>query len=54
MDNNVNKATFSLLAMASLIIAAIAAKIHAVINAQAPMGYEDDNGFHFSNTRLGE
>jgi hypothetical protein len=47
MDNNVNKATVSLLAMASLVIAAIAAKIHATINAQAPVGYEDENGFHF-------
>jgi hypothetical protein len=47
MDNNLNKATFPLLALMSVVIAAIAAKIHATVNAQAPVGYEDENGFHF-------
>jgi hypothetical protein len=49
MDNNVNKATVSLLAMATLIIAAVAAKIRATVSAQAPEGYEDETGFHFGS-----
>jgi hypothetical protein len=47
MDNSVNKASVSLLAMTTLIIAAIAAKIRASAEAQAPEGYEDATGFHF-------
>jgi hypothetical protein len=47
MDNSVNKASISLLAMATLVIAAVAAKIRATAAAQAPEGYEDANGFHF-------
>ena len=49
MDNNINKASVSLLAMAMLVIAAIAAKIRATAEAQAPEGYEDANGFHFGH-----
>jgi hypothetical protein len=49
MDNNMNKASFSLLAMATLVIAAIAAKIRATAAAQAPEGYEDATGFHFGH-----
>lgn len=33
--------------IATLIIAAIGAKIRATIDAQVPEGYEDDKGFHF-------
>jgi len=47
MDNNMNKASFSLLAIAALVIAAIAAKIRATAEGQAPVGYEDATGFHF-------
>jgi hypothetical protein len=47
MDNNVNKATVSLLAMSTFVIAAVAAKIRAAALAQAPEGYEDATGFHF-------
>ena len=47
MDNNINKATFSLFAVATLIFAAIAAKLRAQIDAKAPVGYEDESGFHF-------
>jgi hypothetical protein len=54
MDNNINKASVSLLAMAALVIAAIAAKIHATVEAQAPLGYEDETGFHFGNPDLGK
>jgi hypothetical protein len=49
MDNSVNKASVSLLAMATLIIAAVAAKIRATAEAQVPEGYEDANGFHFGS-----
>ena len=47
MDNNMNKATFSILAIATVIMAAIAAKVRATVDAQAPEGYEDESGFHF-------
>jgi hypothetical protein len=47
MDNDINKTSVSLLAMATLVIAAIAAKIRATAEAQAPEGYEDATGFHF-------
>jgi hypothetical protein len=49
MDNSVNKASVSLLAMATLIIAAVAAKIRATAEAQVPEGYEDATGFHFGS-----
>ncbi len=32
-----------------VIIAAIAAKVRATINAQVPEGYEDETGFHFGH-----
>jgi hypothetical protein len=54
MDNNINKASVSLLAIAALVIGAIAAKVRATIEAQAPEGYEDDGGFHFGSPHLGE
>jgi hypothetical protein len=47
MDNNINKATFPFLAVATLIIAAIMAKVRATVESQAPEGYEDESGFHF-------
>jgi hypothetical protein len=47
MDNNVNKASLSLLALAALVIAAVAAKVRATVESQAPVGYEDEEGFHF-------
>jgi hypothetical protein len=53
MDNNINKASVSVLAVAALVIAAIAAKIRASIEAQAPLGYEDESGFHFGNSSIG-
>ena len=49
MDNSVNKATVPFLAIAMIIIAAIAAKVRATINAQVPEGYEDEAGFHFGS-----
>jgi hypothetical protein len=52
MDNNINKASVSLLAMATLVIAAIAAKVRATIEAQAPLGYEDESGFHYEKSSL--
>jgi hypothetical protein len=47
MDNNINKVSFSLLAILSLLAAAIMAKVRSTIDEQAPVGYEDENGFHF-------
>ncbi len=47
MDNNINKVSFSLLAIFSVLAAAIMAKVRATIDEQAPVGYEDENGFHF-------
>ena len=52
MDNTMNKASVSLLAMATVLIAAIAAKIRATAAAEAPEGYEDASGFHFGSTTL--
>jgi hypothetical protein len=49
MDNNINKASVSLLAMAALVIAAVAAKVRATVESQAPVGYEDETGFHFGS-----
>jgi hypothetical protein len=49
MDNNINKASISLLAVATVIIAAIGVKIRAYIEAKAPQGYEDAAGFHLGN-----
>jgi hypothetical protein len=54
MDNHMNKASVSLLAMATLVIAAIAAKIRATAAAQAPEGYEDATGFHFGHPNFEE
>jgi hypothetical protein len=54
MDNSINKASVSVLALAALVIAAIAAKIRASVEAQAPVGYEDETGFHFENTSIGQ
>ena len=50
MENSMNKAaTVTLMTIATLIIAAVAAKIRATINAQVPEGYEDESGFHFGH-----
>lgn len=54
MDNSINKTSVSLLAMAALVIAAIAAKVRASVDAQAPEGYEDESGFHFGSPPLGQ
>lgn len=50
MDNSINKASFSFLALATIIIAAIGAKIRATVDSQVPEGYEDENGFHFGSS----
>jgi hypothetical protein len=49
MDNTMNKASISILTMATLVIATIAAKIRAAAEAQSPEGYEDATGFHFGS-----
>jgi hypothetical protein len=38
--------------MATLMIAALAAKIRASIESAAPEGYEDENGFHLGSRDL--
>jgi hypothetical protein len=53
MDNTtINKASFSLLAMTTLVLAAIADKIRASIEAQVPEGYEDESGFHLGSPKM--
>jgi hypothetical protein len=52
METNMNKASISLLTMATLVIAAIAAKILAAAKAEAPEGYEDATGFHLGHRKL--
>ncbi|HWD19443.1 MAG TPA: hypothetical protein VHB20_09190 [Verrucomicrobiae bacterium] len=47
MDNSINKESFSLLAIFTLIAAAVMAKLKATMDEQAPVGYEDENGFHY-------
>jgi hypothetical protein len=49
MDNHLNKTSVSLLAMATLVFAALVAKIRAAAESQVPEGYEDATGFHFGN-----
>jgi hypothetical protein len=52
MDNSVNKASVSLLAMTALVLAAIVAKLRSTAEAQAPEGYEDATGFHFGSPTI--
>lgn len=47
MDDTINRPTFSPLAMATMVIGAIAAKVRAAVDAQVPEGFEDESGFHF-------
>jgi hypothetical protein len=49
MDSTINKASVPFLAIAMVILAAIAAKVRATVNAQVPEGYEDETGFHFGS-----
>jgi len=52
MDGTIHRATFSPLAMASIVIGTIAAKVRATVEAQVPQGYEDESGFHFGSPLL--
>jgi len=51
MDNSIssidNKVSFSLLAILTVAMAAIMAKVRNAYNTHVPEGYEDENGFHF-------
>ena len=50
MDTTLNKpATVSILTAASTFMAAIMAKVRAAVEAQAPVGYEDEAGFHYGS-----
>jgi hypothetical protein len=46
MHDAIHRVTIWLLAVAAIVFGAIAAKVRATINAQAPEGYEDESGFH--------
>jgi hypothetical protein len=41
-------------AMMVLLLAAIAAKVRAMIDEQIPMGYQDESGFHTGTKSTGE
>jgi hypothetical protein len=47
MHDAIQRVTIWLLAIAAIVFGAIATKVRATINAQAPEGYEDESGFHF-------
>jgi len=47
MDNSINKESFSILAIFAIAAAAIMARLRSAADEQAPVGYEDENGFHF-------
>lgn len=51
VGNTTKNPSVSLLALGTLVVAVIAAKIQAAAKAQAPEGYEDGTGFHFSLPR---
>ena len=44
-----SRASFSLIATTTLFIAAIGTKGRAIVDTLAPVGYEDESGFHFSS-----
>ena len=46
MHDAIHRVTIWLLAIAGIVFGAIATKVRATINAQAPEGYEDESGFH--------
>jgi hypothetical protein len=52
MVSTINKASVPFLALVAVVLAAIAAKVRAAINAQVPEGYEDETGFHFGTPDL--
>jgi hypothetical protein len=52
IDNGVNKASISLLAMAALIFAAAFSKFRPSLEAEAPEGYEDASGFHLGSPKF--
>jgi len=47
MDDTINRAAFWPLAIATMVFGAIAAKVRATVDTQAPEGYEDESAFHF-------
>jgi hypothetical protein len=46
MHDAIHRATIWFLAIAAMVFGAIATKVRATIDAQAPEGYEDESGFH--------
>ena len=51
MECKMNKASFSLIATTILFIAAIGTRRRAIVDTLAPVGYEDESGFHFGSLR---
>ena len=51
MECKMSWASFSLIATTTLFIAAIGAKGRAIVDTLAPVGYEDEPGFHFGSLR---
>jgi hypothetical protein len=47
MHDTIHRTAFWPLAIAAMVVGLIAAKVRARVNAQAPEGYEDEDGFHF-------
>jgi hypothetical protein len=47
MVTTINKASVPFFTVVMMVIAALAAKVRASVNAQMPEGYEDETGFHF-------
>ena len=47
MHDTIHRAAFWPLAIAAIVVGLIAAKVSARVNAQAPVGFEDEDGFHF-------
>ena len=48
-----NKTSF-LVAVFSLLAASLIAKLHAAMEKRAPVGYQDEDGFHFGDEPAGK
>lgn len=54
MDSSINRASDSVLTVATLIVTALAAKIRSAAKVEIPEGYEDATGFHIGDPRFSE
>jgi hypothetical protein len=53
-NNNMMHKVSLLPTMMVILVAAVAAKVRAMIDAQMPMGYQDEGGFHAGIKRDGD